>query len=282
MKKQTTNLLLGLFLIVSFSAQAQTSKPILDKMCKAIDAIKTINCRIDSKERIGSKYVKKSMDFRIQEQPKKKIYMKDVNEGVEVLYVDGWNSNKAYINPNGFPWVNVSLSIYNSKMRKDGHHVLTEAGMAFSAVLFRDFEKKMTSRGQKLENFCTYKGSVTFDGKACHHIEMTLPDFKYETYTVVTDEDFAQLCKRKIWPEYMIREKNKFYSTYASKGQKILIPNAYARKAILYIDKATNLPLFEQLYDEKGLYEEFAFKRVKLNSGVAAKEWTEDCSDYGF
>lgn len=282
MKQQITNLFLGLSLVMTFSAQAQAPKPILDKMCKSIDGIKTLICQIDSKERIGTKYVKKSMHFRIQEQPKKKIYMKDLVEGVEVLYMDGWNSNKAWINPNGFPWVNVSLSIYNAKMRKDGHHILTEAGMAFSAVLFRNFEKDMTSQGKRLEDFCTYKGEISFDGKRCHHIEMTLPDFKYETYTVTSDEDFAKLCKRKVWPEYMIRMKNKFYSTSVTKGQKILVPNAYAKKAVLYIDKASNLPIMEQLYDDQGLYEEFAFRKIKLNSGVASDEWTEDCKDYGF
>ncbi|MCC6516216.1 MAG: DUF1571 domain-containing protein, partial [Chitinophagales bacterium] len=47
-------------------------------------------------------------------------------------------------------------------------------------------------------------------------------------------------------------------------GQKLKIPSSYAKKTTLYIDKSNLLPIYHKMEDEKGIYEIYEFKDLKL------------------
>jgi outer membrane lipoprotein-sorting protein len=82
----------------------------------------------------------------------------------------------------------------------------------------------------------------------------------------------------------MILEKNKTIDDYfdISIGQKIIIPNDYAPKMILYIDKKLNLPLVIEVHDDKGFYERYEYRKLELNPIITDEEFTTEYKDYNF
>jgi len=65
-------------------------------------------------------------------------------------------------------------------------------------------------------------------------------------------------------------------------GQIIIIPNAYARKTVLYIDKNTYLPILQTMYDDIGLFEQYEFYNLQLNPKIAEEEFTKEYKGYHF
>ena len=82
----------------------------------------------------------------------------------------------------------------------------------------------------------------------------------------------------------MILEKNKKIDDYfdISIGQIIKIPNDYAPKMVLYIDKKLNLPLVIEVYDDKGFYERYEYRKLEFNPIITNEEFTPDFKEYGF
>lgn len=248
--------------------------------------IKTMNkssFELHSKERFGSKYVYKKMKFNMQNSPRK-IYMKDMDKGVEMLYVAGWNNEKAYINPNGFPWINVSLNRFDSKVVAENHHTIDDIGLSFVLELLAGFEKAAKAQGTSPSSLYTYKGTITWNGKSCDQIEINSPvDFKYKTYTTKQDIGLLQLSRKIFASDYLLKEKNGLnYTRTIKKGTTLTVPNMYVKRAIVYIEKSTKLPLVQILYDDKGMLERFEYKNVNLVPKFHSLEFTDDCPNYGF
>lgn len=279
--------IINLFLFLCCSTvllQAQDPVAIMDKMKAAIHSMNQSSFNLYSKERFGSKYVKKHLTFHVQERPRK-VYMKDKDTGVEMLYVKGWNNNKAYINPNGFPWVNVSLSIYDSKVVAENHHTVRDAGLGFVNILLEGFESTVKKAGKSRSSLYRYGGTVEFAGRPCHRIYLTPPhEFKYVTYTTDRDQSLVQLSRRIVASDYLIKERNKkvSYGRTIKKGTTLEVPNAYAKSVTVYIDKETYMPVVQMLYDERGLFEKFEYTNIKRSPNFSSQEFTTDCSSYGF
>lgn len=281
MKLHLTAFLLCFCFLTSITAQ--NSVDIIDKMYAAIKKMNKSSFELHSKERFGDKYVYKKMKFHIQESPRK-VYMKDLDKGVELLYVAGWNNNKGYINPNGFPWVNVSLSIYDSKVVAENHHTVDDAGFGFVNILLDGFESTGKAAGKARSSLYVYKGEVTYEGKACYKLYLYPPtEFKYVSYTTDRDQTLMQLSRRIVASDFLIKEKNKLsYGRTIKKGTRLTVPSNYAKKVIVYIDKKNYMPIVQMLYDEQGLFEKFEYKKVATYPKFQSNEFTTDCSTYGF
>lgn len=280
---KTTGLILTLCLSTGLQLQAQNPVAIMDRMKTAIHNMNQSTFDLYSKERFGDKYIKKHLQFHVQENPRK-VYMKDLDEGVEMLYVKGWNNNKAYINPNGFPWVNVSLSIYDSKVVAENHHTIHDAGLGFVNVLLDGFERTVAKAGKDRSTLYSYGGTVEFAGRPCHKIYLTPPkEFEYISYTTDRDQSLVQLSRRIVASDYLIKERNKIsYHRTIKKGTTLQVPNAYAKKVIVYIDKETYMPVVQMLYDERGLFEKFEYTNIRRSPNFSNTEFTTECTSYGF
>ena len=262
--------------------KAQTLRSVLDKMYIAIGTSNLMSYDMTSSERIGSKMVVKNMAFKVQISPRK-VYMKDKDSGVELLYVSGWNGNMPFINPNGFPWVNVSLDMNSSRVRADGHHPVTHAGFNYLLTQMKNTEKLIANAGEKIENIVKVEGNFTWNGRSTTKIVLTNPDFKFIDYTCTQSETLLNLCERIHVSEYMVMEKNNLgYGAKVNKGTVIKIPNAFAKKVEIYIDKENNLPIYQIVHDEKGVFEKFEFKNLKINPSLSSGEFTTKCASYGF
>ena len=65
-------------------------------------------------------------------------------------------------------------------------------------------------------------------------------------------------------------------------GQIIKIPNDYASKMIMFVDKEFILPLVMEVYDEKGVFERYEYKKLQLNPVIPDEEFTQEYKDYDF
>jgi len=276
-------LFLAFFIGSILQTSAQDPVQIIDKMRAAISKINQSSFELHSKERFGDEYLSKKMKFRMQERPKK-VYMKDMDKGVELLYVDGWNKNKGYINPAGFPWINVSLSVYDSRVVEENHHTVFDAGLGFVNTLLNGFEGTVKKAGKDRKSLYTYKEVVRYNGRSCHKIYITPPvDFKYRTYTVKEDMKLIPLSRKIVASEFLIKEKNNLsYTRTIRKGTQLNVPTAYAKKVIVYIDTKTYLPVVQMLYDDKGLLEKYEYKNISTYPKFGSQEFTTDCEHYGF
>jgi outer membrane lipoprotein-sorting protein len=280
--KSFCSILLLSILFSSFS-QAQNPVEIIEKMRSEITKINKSSFELHSKERFGDKYVYKKMKFRMQERPKK-VYMKDLDKGVELLYVDGWNKNKGFINPAGFPWINVSLSIYDSKVVADNHHTVSDAGLGFVNKLLNGFEGTVSKAGKTKSSLYNFKGEVTYNGRTCYKLYISPPvEFKYISYTTKEDMKLMKLSRKIVASDFLIKEKNNLsYSRTIKKGTKLQVPTAYAKKVVVYIDAKTYLPVCQMLFDDKGLLEKYEYKKISTYPKFSSSEFTTDCSLYGF
>lgn len=265
--------------------QAQTAKEVLENMLTATDQIKSSAFTLIMNERFGDSYVKSKCDIRLQREPHS-IYMKQYypHDGIELLWVEGKNNGKVLINTNGFPYINISLSPHNSRMRKDSHHSMLTAGFGPPTAILRYSIQKIRSTNPDVNlNDYLELETTTHQGIDCYKLILNQPDFTYENYTLTKDEYLRDIADRNKISEHAIMELNgiRHYSKIKA-GTSIRMPNFYAKKTIFYIDKSTMLPIFQQIHDDKGLYEEYEFSNIAINPDFYDKEFTEDCEAYGF
>jgi hypothetical protein len=284
------NLILLLFIFLNLILNASNDEisedkaalELTKKMIKKIKSYNTFKYTLTKLERIEGKMVKEKLSAKIQARPLNVYFRQAIPvDGREVLYKTGQNNGKALINPAEFPWVNVNLNPQGGLMRKDQHHSLFAFDfnylISFLEFLLNKYESKAHEMVEILED-------VTWDGRTCYHIEMQNPNFNHITYTVKEGENLISIAKKLRINEYMILDLNNNIDSYTdiSAGQIIKVPNDYAKKMSLYLDKEYLLPVLVKVYDNKGLYEHFEYVDLKVNPEIKAEEFTQDYKEYGF
>jgi len=121
-------LFLYLFLIFTFQhLQAQTTIAYFDSMVESISSVNTLEYELHAKELIDDKIFYTHSRVKLQKEPfcfYNYIIKPDI--GVEILFT---HKNKyAFINPNGFPFINLKLDPSGKLIRRNQHHTLFDAG----------------------------------------------------------------------------------------------------------------------------------------------------------
>jgi len=212
-----------------------------------------------------------------------RIYMKQMGptDGLEILYVSGTNNNKALINPNGFPWFNLSLDPYGKIMRRNQHHTIFHSGFDYVVSILELLSNKYKSN---IDSMITIQGSIDWQGNDCYKLVLDNPHFKYIDYIIREGETLLSIADKYKISEHMIMDRNRdidFYDDFHV-GQLIQIPNDYAAKMVLYLDKERMIPIVMMVYDDEGLYEKFEYLSIELNPKIPAEEFSEDFEDYGY
>lgn len=269
--------------LTSFQVNEQEkTKRIIEKMFQSIDQIRSLQFRLKKKERVNGEILSGEQEVKFIRNPKK-IYTKIIapNEGAEVLFIEGKNNNHAYINPNAFPFITLSLDPYGSIMRKNNHHTVHEVGFDYINSIVKFIANKS---GENFGKYFIYDGDTIFNNRKCHKILIDYLPFKYVNYTVKKGENLADIAYKLFISDYMIMNINEDIDDYndVEEGQVIKVPNAYARKTYLYIDQENYLPLIQIMYDEKGLFSKYEFHNLVLNPVIPPEEFTKDFEDYNF
>lgn len=283
--------LISLCLIVSLVAQSLVSAQSTDKIDKekvikemidAMDNIKTMRFKLKKQERIEGKLKAGEQEVKLNVSPFK-VYIKVFapDKGAEVLYVQGQRSGNTLVNPNKFPYINLNLDPYGDILRKDQHHTIFELGFSYMSGIVKDAYRRF---GDKVDEYVIYEGETTYNGRPCIKATIDNKDFTYIDYTVKSGEDILDIAKKHFVSELMIVELNPDVDDYddVKAGQKIKIPNTYCRKITFYIDKEWKLPLYQKLWDDKGVFAEYQYTNVTLNGRIDSGEFTSDYKGYGF
>jgi outer membrane lipoprotein-sorting protein len=283
--KKTTIVILTLMICLSFSSMKKKDTATLDiilNMVEKIQSYSTFQFHLTKYERIEGEMVKEILDAKINARPLQ-VYLRQKLpvDGLEMLYNEGRNDGKALINPNAFPWVNLNLDPQGSIVRKGQHHSLYAFDFNY-LISFLDHLLKKYSKDA--ENMVLLKGEVLWDKRKCYHIEMSNPNYARSTYTVKGDENLIAIAKKLNINEYSIVDLNEDIDNYndVNDGQEINVPNDYAKRMTLYLDKEFLLPVMVKVYDDKGLYETFEYIDLKVNPSFSSEEFTQDYKDYKF
>jgi len=264
------------------NAQELSAEEMMIQMFNTADKVSTLKYEMHKSERIEGE-LKNSIVFSKFRRYPLRVYLKQIDprKGLEVLYPEYIGSNKVIINPNSFPWFNFKTDPNGSIMRNDQHHSITDSGFDH----FMDIMTFLINKYHKdIKDLVTLDNDTIFDGKQCHVVVFNNPHFKYINYEVKEGENLFSIASKIKISEYMILEKNNKIDDYfdISLGQKIIIPNDYAPKMILYIDKKLNLPLVIEVYDDKGFYERYEYRKLEFNPIITDEEFTTEYKDYDF
>ena len=283
----TRHLLCGILLsLFSLSLSSklvaqQDVMSVVHTMIQKVDEVNTLMYSQEKWERIEGKLSYGSGIFKVQVRPFK-VYMKQYapREGTEVLYKAGWNDGDAKVNA-GKLIPNLSLDPNGSRMRKGNHHPITNAGFLAVTKVARALLDKF---GEQAPDYIKLLDDATWDGRPCYKFEMSLPDWGWRGYNVKAGEDLLDIAKRYAVSEYMIMEGNTNIDDYddIEPGQRISIPTDYAKRTVIYVDKAHYMPVKTLVYDNKGLYERYEFKNVMVNPPLNAMDFDMDNAGYGF
>jgi len=265
----------------SFS-QAIDTKTLVDKMLQAIEATPYFECDFHSEERFADRYHKNQLQLKVSVSPKK-FYLKAVspNKGAEILYNPNLFKNKVYINPNMFLVPNVKLKPTHSILLDNQHHTLSNIGFDF----FKDVVKNALLRaGDQFSEVFTFTETINWNDKHCYVLIINDSTAGIEQYTVQEDETIFDLCYKLKISEYSIIELNENVKGFwdVKPGMTITVPTSYSPKATIYIDAENFLPVFQLMEDEKGLFEQYEFRNLKVREGFAHNEFEPEFEAYEF
>lgn len=256
-----------------------TSKDVVFKMIKSIQDLERLKYSLKIVERGKKGFNHYESSVKLNRKPRK-IYL--YIKGIELLWVAGWNNNKAYVKPNSFPYVNLSLDPLGYLMRQDQHHTLNEMGVDYFASVIEYIALKHIDR---FDNYFIYEGEERVNNRPCYKIIIDNKEFGYENYTVGENESITSIARKLHISEYMILEVNPKLSDYfhiLKKGQVLKVPNAYAKHVTLYIDQLYFLPISIKILDDKGLFEQYDYHFLQVNPKIDDAEFTKTYKDYKF
>ena len=281
MKHLIKCLLAAVFLVPSIFLRAQSGFEIIQQVIEKNKTIKTLKITIEGEERVKAKYIKSKMRFKVIVSPLRVyVYQYYPDEKLEVLFLSGFNNNKAYVRKNKL--IKLYLDPNGSLMRKNAHNTLFKTGFNWTINVIENAIKKY---GEKASEMIVSKGLVKLsDGRICYKIEMDDPDFKFINYIVKKGETLSTIGFKNFISDYMILENNPSLSFYddVKNGDVIKIPVVYAKKTIMYIDKTNMLPALMMIYDDKGLYEKYTYSEIEINPVFSSEEFTTSYKEYNF
>lgn len=270
-----------LFLATISTATAQDARTIIDKAISVLNTTNSYQFTFTSTERFNDDMIKSTMEVKLMQNPHK-IYLNNIagkNKGKELLYVKGENKDKVLVN---VAW-GFSLDPFNSLIRKGNHYTILDSGFKNVKSTLLSAQKKADAQGMFNEVF-KYTGMVEFNGRSCYKLEIDDPTFTYVDYTIKNGESLYQLAKRLNVSEQLIIEKNAKLSGFdsAKDGLTIKVPSSYAKRSVIYVDSKNYHVIFQEVYDEKGLFEKYTFNKLIINPTFKSDEFTEDFEGYNF
>jgi outer membrane lipoprotein-sorting protein len=268
---------------LSLCAQVETEKNILTRMLQACENLKSASFILATKERVKNGSIENGeMLIKLQRNPLN-LYMHlyRPNGGTEILYRHGHLNGHIYISLGSFPYLNVKMDPDHNTVRKNSHHSVRDIGFDYLMRMIRHYQ---TVFEDKVYDYLEIGDTVQFERHRCITLEFNYPNFGYIPYTVQPGENVVEIGNKKHVHEYMIVCANKAIDNVhdVKAGQKIQVPNMFARKIIFLVDTRTMLPLVQEIHDEKGFFERYEYRSFVLNPSLNELEFSTENPDYGF
>jgi outer membrane lipoprotein-sorting protein len=279
-------LLLAIPLMLSKGAvraqEPNSAYEIFERSLQAMEKVKSASYTLNIKERIDGRYYYDHYLVKMQTDPfKTYVYSVKPNPGAEALYLEGCNNGKCLINPNRFPFINLNLSPHSMLLRKNHQYNILQMGFDYMHGLLTQY---VSVYGSTFVQMISRSPDTEAAGKTHYNLVIDNPSFGYKNYTVQEGETVVMIGEKLRVNDHMILEINPEIDDYedVKKGQVIKVPNSFARKIILRIDKKTLLPLAQTVYDEKGLYSVVEFSNFIINPNLTDADFSPENPKYGF
>ena len=264
-----------------YLSASENANMLLEDMQKAIDQSQALTFTIKAWERFEGKMHFTENDVRMQVNPFRiHLKMRSPDKGVEVLFSEGQRNGMALVHPAGFPYVNVKLDPYGSRMRKGQHHTIFESGFGYLGSIIRE---NRTSYANE-QNWAEVSEGHMITGRSCTMVTLHNRGYGWIDYSPAAGETLLSLGRKRFLPEYVILERNSSVEDFGklSPGKSIRIPNNYASKVVLYLDNQSKLPIQQEIYDDQGLFEKYLYERINQQPDFAENEFQANCPRYGF
>lgn len=263
------------------SAGPQQAVDILNQALKANESVDRIYMTMRVKERIDGEYIRKKFDLKIDYKPFR-VYARQYypGENLEAIYPDEDKNPKMLVNWNNIPFAQIRIDPLSRFVRKNTHHSVNKAGFNFMVLVIEHLLEKYSDRNSVWQ----YAGEVKYDKIHCYKLIFTSPDFHYFTYTIKEGETLEDLTNKYKICDYMILEHNPEikYISDIKPGTKLKLPSDYAKQIIIYLEKERVIPIGVKVYDEKGLFEDYLYKNIKINPIIKKLDFDSNNPDYGF
>jgi hypothetical protein len=252
---------------------------ILHQMFDSIKNIKTIRLKVTALERVDKKFLSASSFIKLQVNPRK-LYYRNIQKKVQVLYNSEVSPYKALVRPNTFPYMSIWLDPTGNIMRKNQHYTIHELGFEFIGT---SIALTINKDREGLNNF-SYLGKVHRNGYNCYYLQYENKSYGYTTYTVREKETASSIATRLCVNDYLLRNANDLLNDfgYLRKGRVLKVPNLYCKKAILYIDDRYLIPVSLSIYDDAGLFESYDYFSLEINKPFLQDEFNRDYKEYSF
>lgn len=281
------NLFAALFamLLCNYSfGELPDARDIVNSMLTAIKNAKGYTYTMRGSERIlGKNDTRVTVVFTKVNISPKKIFarvMNDPNKGTEMLYVQGERDGKILVKAGWVPAL--KLSPFSSLLMKEQHHCLLSSGFSFFYKNINEGIKRADEQ-KGFDKVFNIEGEVDFDGRKCYKLVIEDPTYKITDYVGQKGDNPYSLAQKLLIPEYTIQEANGIKNIDDNlEGKKIKIVTSYAKKSVVYIDKQNYFPIYQEMWDNKGVFEKYEFKDLKVNPNYAADEFSSGFSGYNF
>jgi hypothetical protein len=272
-------LLLGMNqLVYANSDTKERGFELIAEVIDAIDASSSYTYKLKSYERVNGELQYNLLEFRVAMNPYR-VYMKCLekpHKGVQITFDARESHGQARVNPGLFVPV-LKFDPLGHKMRKDGHHVIYDAGFdLIKSILKSTIETAVTTAAEE-KPIITYQGPIDFNGIPCEKLRIDYPGFKFISYQVKAGEKLYDIARSNQLCEFLIRQANPEllnWDANVTAGQEILIPTSYSSNTILYIDSKTKMPIYQEMYDDKGIFEKYLFLNLQVNPSLGDSDFS--------
>jgi hypothetical protein len=263
----------------------QTGIEVISQTIQSTKALKSLHFEMISRERIDDEYKISVAIVKCNLSPYQ-TYLQSVLDGgglgPEVLYRSNKNNNQAIISPNKFPYFNIHTDLNSFILRNGHHHTLKQSIFTFIAdVMENEFIK---IGDENLKEYIVREEDVIFRHWNCYYINIYWADFEWVPYTVKKGETLTTIAEKLVVSDYHILQKNEDVDDYddVSEGDKILVPNHYAKRVEFFIDKATNLPVYTKISDERGVFAQYQQNWLIVNPNFSELDFSTENPQYNF
>jgi nucleoid-associated protein YgaU len=216
-----------------------------------------------------------------------KVYFKRLTEphlGREILFVDGWNSDKLKVSVHAWP-INfrVNLNPHGDLAMAEAKHPVDESSLVYLVSVVLDNFRRAEERGEAIAED---RGSETILGRSCRRVRV-LTSQSVTSYTLPHGETLWDVEKKfdAAMAPLLHANRDLGWTTPgdAKPGQTIRVPRYYAARIDLWIDDGLLLPLRAEIYDERGaIFERFEHRDLHVNVGLGPQDFSPDNPAYRF
>ena len=163
----------------SAEAQNTNAKAVILQMIDSAQALKGFKSTIRKTERIKGELILQVSEVKVSNNPYE-VYVKQLSpkSGVEILCADG--CQKALINMNGFPWINITLDPHGTTMRRHQHHTVHDSGFDLLASILA---RSLATFNPDEQSLLMHDG-VQWLGEPAYNLEMKNSAYSTKQYQV--------------------------------------------------------------------------------------------------